>query len=183
MPKLARSIVAANSLQVATGTLPPSLGDAILPGGEVLSDTRRVIRYWRKDAAGRLLMGGRGPIREPGPARDWAHLVRDIATMFPQLRDIPLTHCWGGRVAIHPDFLPKLHAPGPGCLVAIGCQGRGIGWQTAIGRELAAITIEPSREPLLPFSAVRPIPLHAGRAAWVTAAVSLYRVLDKLGWE
>ena len=31
---------------------PRALRDTILPGGEVLSDTRKVIRYWRLDAAG-----------------------------------------------------------------------------------------------------------------------------------
>lgn len=181
VPGLERSIVAANSLQIATAPLPADLD--ILPGGEVLSDTRRVIRYWRRDEAGRLLMGGRGPYRDPDGAADWAHLVRDIRALFPQVGDVALTHRWGGRVAIHTDFLPKLHAPGPGCLVAIGCQGRGIGWQTAIGRELAAITHDPAHEPLLPFSAIRPIPLHGAKAAWTSAAIAIYRVLDKLGWE
>ena len=42
-----------------------SLRRTILPGGEVLSDTRNIIRYWRLDDDGRLLMGGRGPYREP----------------------------------------------------------------------------------------------------------------------
>ena len=65
IPQLPRSIVAATSLQIATEPLPQALRQAILPGGEVLSDTRKAIRYWRLDAAGRLLMGGRGPFREP----------------------------------------------------------------------------------------------------------------------
>jgi glycine/D-amino acid oxidase-like deaminating enzyme len=181
VPGLDRSIVAANSLQIATAPLPADLD--ILPGGEVLSDTRRVIRYWRRDEAGRLLMGGRGPYRDPDGAADWAHLVRDIHTLFPQIGAVALTHRWGGRVAIHTDFLPKLHAPAPGCLVAIGCQGRGIGWQTAIGQELAAIAHDPAHEPLLPFSAIRPIPLHGAKAAWTSAAIAIYCVLDTLGWE
>ena len=86
---LARSS-AATSLQIATEPLPEALRDTILPVGEALSDTRKVIRYWRLDAAGRLLMGGRGPYREPGPERDWAHLAREVSALYPALQGIGL---------------------------------------------------------------------------------------------
>jgi glycine/D-amino acid oxidase-like deaminating enzyme len=178
---LAPSIVAANSLQIATEPLPQTLRRAILPGGEVLSDTRRVIRYWRLDRDGRLIMGGRGPYREPGPASDWAHLVRDVRDLFPQLGDIPFTHRWGGRVAIHPDYMPKLHRPAPGMLVAIGCQGRGIGWQTAMGGELARLASATDYDPVLPITPIVPIRLHGFKALGVSATIAAYRVLDRLG--
>ncbi len=178
---LAPSIVAANSLQIATAPLSLAQRRAILPGGEVLSDTRRIIRYWRLDRDGRLIMGGRGPYREPGPARDWTHLVRDVRELFPHLGDIEFTHRWGGRVAIHPDYLPKLHRPAPGLLVAIGCQGRGIGWQTAMGAELARLAREADYDPVLPVTPIAPIRFHAFKAFGVTATIAAYRVLDRLG--
>jgi glycine/D-amino acid oxidase-like deaminating enzyme len=178
---LAPSIVAANSLQIATAPLSPARRGTILPGGEVLSDTRRIIRYWRLDRDGRLIMGGRGPYREPGPARDWAHLVRDVRDLFPALGDIAFTHRWGGRVAIHPDYMPKLHRPAPGMLVAIGCQGRGIGWQTAMGGELAHLARASDYDPVLPVTPIAPIRFHAFKALGVTATIAAYRVLDRLG--
>jgi glycine/D-amino acid oxidase-like deaminating enzyme len=178
---LAPSIVAANSLQIATAPLSPAQRRAILPGGEVLSDTRRIIRYWRLDRDGRLIMGGRGPYREPGPERDWAHLRRDVRDLFPDLRDVDFTHRWGGRVAIHPDYMPRLHRPAPGMLVAIGCQGRGIGWQTAMGGELARLAREPSYDPVLPITPIAPIRFHRFKALGVTATIAAYRLLDRLG--
>ncbi|WP_175936558.1 NAD(P)/FAD-dependent oxidoreductase, partial [Burkholderia cepacia] len=69
-PGLRQSIIAANSFIVATAPLPDEIGRGILPGGEVASDSRRLLLYFRKDASGRLLMGGRGPFREPGAGRD-----------------------------------------------------------------------------------------------------------------
>jgi glycine/D-amino acid oxidase-like deaminating enzyme len=177
---LAPSIVAANSLQIATAPLSPAQRRAILPGGEVLSDTRRIIRYWRLDRDGRLIMGGRGPYREPGPERDWAHLRRDVRDLFPDLRDVDFTHRWGGRVAIHPDYMPRLHRPAPGMLVAIGCQGRGIGWQTAMGGELARLAREPSYDPVLPITPIAPIRFHRFKALGVTATIAAYRLLDRL---
>jgi glycine/D-amino acid oxidase-like deaminating enzyme len=179
VPGLDRSIIAANSLQIATEPLPATALRRILPGGEVISDTRRLIRYWRLDGQGRLLMGGRGPYREPGPADDWAHLVRDVAELFPFLGPVRFTHRWGGRVAIHPDYLPRLHQPAPGLTVSIGCQGRGIGWQTAMGQELARIALVPGHAPILPFRPARAIPLHGLKAAAVTATVLACRLLDR----
>jgi len=57
VPGLARSIVALNSLQIATAPIPASARAKLLPSGETLSDTRRVIRYYRLDDEGRLLLG------------------------------------------------------------------------------------------------------------------------------
>ena len=181
MPELPRSIVAANSLQIATAPLPDRLRQTILPGGEVLSDTRRVIRYWRLDSAGRLIMGGRGPYREPGPERDWAHLKREVARLYPDLAGIAFTHRWGGRVAVHPDYWPKLHRPRPGLLAAIGCQGRGIGWQSAMGRELALLATDPDYESVLPVSGIAPIPFAPLKRVGVSATIAAMRALDRLG--
>jgi glycine/D-amino acid oxidase-like deaminating enzyme len=180
-PELPRSIVAATSLQIATEPLPAAQRSAVLPGGEVLSDTRKVIRYWRLDDAGRLLMGGRGPYREPGPESDWAHLKRAVTTLYPALHGIAFTHRWGGRVAIHPDYWPRLHEMRPGVLAAIGCQGRGIGWQTAMGAELARLIKEETHEPVLPISPVKAIPFSPLKRLGFAAALTTMRALDRLG--
>jgi glycine/D-amino acid oxidase-like deaminating enzyme len=180
-PELPRSIVAATSLQIATEPLPEALRRAILPGGEVLSDTRKVIRYWRLDDTGRLLMGGRGPYREPAPANDWAHLEREVPRLYPALRGIAFTHRWGGRVAIHPDRWPRLHELRPGVLAAIGCQGRGIGWQTAMGAELARLAMDDAHEPILPISPVVPIPFSALKRIGYATTLAAMRALDRLG--
>lgn len=180
LPALPRSIVAANSLQIATEPLSAPDRRAILSGGEVLSDTRKVIRYWRLDDSGRLLMGGRGPYREPGPEKDWGHLRREVEKLYPALRGIRFTHRWGGRVAIHPDSMPKLHLPEPGLIVPIGCQGRGIGWQTAMGSEVARLVREPSYDAVLPITPIRKIPFAPLKRIGVSATIAMMRLADRL---
>jgi glycine/D-amino acid oxidase-like deaminating enzyme len=182
VPGLAQSIVSLSSLQLATASIPAAQRERLLPHGETLSDTRRVIRYWRLDDAGRLLMGGRGPYRETDSESAWSHLARDVRMLFPALRDIPFTHRWGGRVALHVDYLPRLHRPHPQVFIAVGCQGRGIAWQTAMGAELARIAIDPHYEPVLPFSPLKPIPLHPLKAFGVATTIAAYRALDRLGF-
>jgi glycine/D-amino acid oxidase-like deaminating enzyme len=181
VPGLARSIVALNSLQIATAPIPPALRATLLPNGETLSDTRRVIRYWRLDDAGRLLMGGRGPYGNADRASDWNHLAQDVRRHFPSLDAIAFTHRWGGRVAVHVDYLPRLHRPQPGLFVAIGCQGRGVAWQSAMGAELARLATDARYDPVLPITPVRPIAFHPLKAAGVAATIAAYRMLDRWG--
>jgi len=181
VPGLAGSIVAPSSLQIATAPIPATLRRTLLPNGETLSDTRRVIRYWRLDDAGRLLMGSRGPYRDTDAESAWSHLARDVRTLFPTLRDVPFTHRWGGRVAIHVDYMPRLHRPHPQLIIGIGCQGRGIAWQTAIGAELGRVAIDPRYDPALPFSPLQAIPFHPMKALGVAATIAAYRAFDRLG--
>lgn len=137
-PGLAQSVIAANSFIVATEPLPDALARTILPGDEVASDSRRLLLYFRKDASGRLLMGSRGPFREPRGAADWAHLERSVKLMFPQLENVRHEYRWAGRIAITRDFLPHVHRPAPGLTIALGYNGRGIALATTLGRHLAA---------------------------------------------
>jgi hypothetical protein len=66
--------------------------------------------------------------------------------------------------------------------VAIGCQGRGIAWQTAMGAELAHLAIDSAYDPVLPFSPVRSIPFHSLKALGVASTIAAYRALDRLGF-
>src|SRR5262249_6216147 len=136
-PQLRQTAIAINSYQVATEPLGDDLLRSVMPEGQVLSDTRKLLLYFRLDHTGRLIMGGRGPFREPKGERDWAHLVRVVAKMFPQLAGVPIAYRWCGRIAVTRDHLPHLHEPAPGLLIDMGCQGRGVGLQSALGKAMA----------------------------------------------
>ena len=126
-------------------------------------------------------MGGRGPYREPGPERDWAHLIREVAVVYPALKSIGVTHRWGGRVAIHPDYWPRLHQVRPDMFAAIGCQGRGIGWQTSMGAELARLATDATYETALPLSPIAPIRFSPLKRVGVAATLAAMEALDRLG--
>ncbi|GJD50324.1 Gamma-glutamylputrescine oxidoreductase [Methylobacterium crusticola] len=178
-PGLRRTVVAANSFQVATTPLSDNLRGSILPEGQVSSDTRKLLLYFRLDHTGRLLMGGRGPFREPRGPGDWAHLERIVGRMFPRLAGIGFDHRWCGRVAITRDYLPHLHEPEPGLIVDIGCQGRGVGLQSSLGRAIAAYVARGDADALpLPLSPIRPLPLHGLHRLYASALVAWYRLSD-----
>ncbi|HTS92360.1 MAG TPA: FAD-binding oxidoreductase [Stellaceae bacterium] len=178
-PALRRSVIAPNSFQIATDPLSDNLRHSVLPEGQVSSDTRQLLLYFRLDHMGRFIIGGRGPFREPRDAEDWSHLERVVPKLFPQLAGAPIAHRWCGRVTITRDHLPHLHEPAPGLLIDIGCQGRGVGLQTAMGKAMAdyIATGSPAALPL-PLSPISPIPFHFLQRAYLAAAVSWYRLRD-----
>jgi len=181
-PGVRRSVIAPNSYQIATEPLSDNIRKSILPFGQVCSDARKLLLYFRLDDRGRLLLGGRGPFREPRDPSDWAHLESMLPRLFPQAAGAAIEHRWCGRVAITRDFLPHLHEPAPGLLIDIGCMGRGVGLQTALGQAMADYLATGNPEALpVPLQPVRALPFHGLNKMYFAAAVAWYRFLDRRG--
>ena len=180
-PNLRKTIIDANSFQVATQPLPQAVRRTILPHGHVSSDARNLLLYYRLDHTGRLLMGGRGTFQEPDPTRQdhWSHLEAAVAKLFPQVAGIPFDYRWCGHVAVTRDYLPHLHKPAPGLLIDIGCQGRGVGLQTRMGQALASYLVTGDRQalPVQP-SGIQAFPLYGLRRLYIAAVIAWYRITD-----
>ncbi len=181
-PGLRQTVIAPNSYQIATEPLSDNIRKSILPFGQVSSDARKLLLYFRLDDQGRLLLGGRGPFREPTGPDDWIHLERMLTRLFPQVQGVKIAHRWCGRVAVTRDFLPHLHEPAPGLLIDIGCMGRGVALQSALGKRFAEY-ISTGDATVLPFprQPIRPIPLHGLNQLYFGVAVSWYRFADRMG--
>ncbi len=180
-PGLAQTVLSANSFIVATRPLKPADAQAILARGETASTSQRLLLYFRKDAAGRLLMGGRGFFTEPRGPQDFAHLERSLELLFPQLGRLDYEYRWAGRIAITRDFMPHIHEPAPGMTMALGCNGRGIALCTSLGQHIAARLTDSSHAFPYPVSPIVPIPLHGLQRFYIAAGVAWYSLLDKLG--
>ncbi|MGC5840245.1 NAD(P)/FAD-dependent oxidoreductase [Mesorhizobium abyssinicae] len=181
LPGLARTIVPLHSFQIATAPLPADIGAGILPGGQAVSDSRRILVYYRRSADDRLVLGGRGRMALPSSAADWAHLERALIRLYPALAGIAIEKRWFGRVAMTPDHLPHIHEPEKGLLAVAGCQGRGVGLMSALGKRMAGyLASGDARQLPFPLSPIRPIPFHAFRQVGVAATIAWYRMLDAL---
>lgn len=180
-PGLAQTVLSANSFIVATRPLNGTHAQAILARGETASTSQRLLLYFRKDAAGRLLMGGRGFFAEPRGPGDFAHLERSLGLLFPQLGPLDYEYRWAGRIAITRDFMPHIHEPAPGVTMALGCNGRGIALCTSLGQHIAARLAGSDNVFPYPRSPITPIPLHGLQRFYIAAGVAWYSLLDKLG--
>jgi len=129
-------------------TVPLGSNSPVLPGGEAVDDSRFVIRYFRKSKEGCLLFGGREVYARGGAKKDIARQIRrQIAELYPALKDIEITHAWGGHVGITPPRRPFVREVMPGVISAGGYSGHGVMLANFTGR-LYAEAISGNRDRL-----------------------------------
>lgn len=179
-PRLKETIVPANSFQIATAPLDAAALEGVLPGGSVVSDTRRVANYFRIGPGGRLLMGGRGFFGEPRAPRDYDFLREALGWLFPRLSAAPIEYAWAGRVAMTRDHLPHVHQPAPGITAALGYNGRGVALATALGGAIADHLLDASKPLPLKLTDIRPLPVHGLHRQYAAAMIRYYRLRDAL---
>jgi glycine/D-amino acid oxidase-like deaminating enzyme len=177
VPGLAASVVAVESAQVATAPLDDP---SVLAGCAASSDTRRSLLYFRLSPDRRLVMGGRGGIVLGTGAASYDRLARAIATLYPALEGVPLTHRWAGSLAVTLDHLPHLHEPAPGLVVSLGCNGRGVAYSVAIGHVLAQRIVSGGwGSSPVPVSPLSPMPLHPFRRLGAALVAGWYGWRDR----
>jgi glycine/D-amino acid oxidase-like deaminating enzyme len=178
---LRRSVVAVPSFQVATEPIPEALRGGILPEGQAASDTWHLLRYFRLNTQGRLVMGSRGFFGNAPVATAARHHYRAVQEIFPQLRGLRYDYHWGGLVAMTSDHLPRMHELGPGLLAGLGYNGRGVAMATLMGRLLARrIQGVPEQELGFPVTAVRPMRWHRFSRIGVRLAIEYLQLRARL---
>ncbi|MCQ0988865.1 NAD(P)/FAD-dependent oxidoreductase [Jiella marina] len=158
------------------------LGDStsVLPGGEACDDSRFVVRYFRKSVDGRLLFGGREAYTSA--AGDISrHISKQITEIYPHLRDIRITHAWGGSVGITMERLPFVRTLEPGITTIGGFSGHGVMLANFAGR-LYAERVAGNRDRLAEFEALK-IPAFPGgrrmRAPLLFLAMTWFSLRDR----
>jgi glycine/D-amino acid oxidase-like deaminating enzyme len=179
-PKLRHTIVPLFGAITASEPLPAAVCGAVLPSRSVLYESGAITVYYRIDGEGRLLIGGRGPMREIDSPAAIAHLTAYAVRLWPSLAGVAWTHAWGGRLAMTRDSYPHVHEPAPSVLVCLGYNGRGVALATAMGRALAGRILRPEEPFAMPLTALRPITLHALWPLAVKAAILRGRLSDYL---
>ena len=109
----------------ATEPLPDDVWEQIgLRERSTFADNRHLVIYGQRTRDGRIAFGGRGaPYHyaskvSPAYERDervHTMLRRVLVELFPILRDVEFTHCWGGNLGVPRDWYPAVHhddAPG-----------------------------------------------------------------------
>jgi glycine/D-amino acid oxidase-like deaminating enzyme len=179
--ELRRTIVPVPSFQVATAPIPAELRSTILPEGQAASDTWHLLRYFRLDANGRLVLGSRGTFSQSPQLRDVHYHYHAVHEIYPQLKGVPFEYHWGGLVAMTQDQLPHLHELAPGLLAGLGYNGRGVAMATVMGRLLARRALGAQVVELgFPVSPVLPVPFHALSGIGARATIQYLRFVDGL---
>ncbi|MFP4274257.1 MAG: NAD(P)/FAD-dependent oxidoreductase [Paracoccaceae bacterium] len=134
--------------QMATDPLPEAISETVLSGGEGCWDTATVMTSFRRDAAGRFILGAMGLPERGGRALHEGWARAKLARLYPQLDGIRFAHAWSGRIAVTGDHIPKIVAPGPDALAVFGYSGRGIAPGTLLGRQAAQALVTRPNAPM-----------------------------------
>ena len=141
-----RAIVPLGNIVIATEPIPDSLWAEVgLANRELFEDTPVFIAYGQRTADGRIVWGGRGaPYWGSNPPSSMrspriAHRLRTrLVERFPMLRDIAVTHHWGGVMGMTRDQRSSVGFDrSTGEAWAGGFGGAGVAPSNTAGRTLA----------------------------------------------
>ena len=180
-PRLRDSILPTGPVQIATDPLDEALANSLLPKGQSISDTRRMIMYARREPDNRFIFGGIGRRALDGRISGYDWLVKDARRIFPQLRDISWPYRWSGQIALTETHLPQLTELAPGVIAGLGYNGRGVAMAHVMGKILADYVqgVEPEALPL-PVLPPRRIPFRLSKQFGMGPFISVARALDWL---
>ena len=119
-----RTIVPIRSYIGATAPLP--IDSEILRGRESVDDSRFVVRYFRKSIDNRLLFGGVESYDNAVADHLGDRIRAQMVEIFPKLKEIEITHCWGGTVAITVERMPYIRDIMPNVTYCGGYSGHGV---------------------------------------------------------
>jgi glycine/D-amino acid oxidase-like deaminating enzyme len=178
-PGLRRSIVPLRAYQFVSRPLSDNLRRTVLPGGQALSDTRRLYSAIRLRPDGRIHASAYGPALRSDAAANPALATQRVQALFPHLPPPAWDSTVAGWVGMTADHYPHLHRLAPGLLAAIGLNGRGIALGTLMGREASLRVLNrPEGEWMMPDTPLRPIRAKPVLAPILSGLLTYYRALD-----
>lgn len=181
-PWLRRRLIPIGSYVIATEPLAPDLARRLIPKGRVVSDTRKIIYYYRLSPDGRrMLFGGRVAWRETDPRESAPRLHAAMAEFFPELAGARISHSWLGFVAYTFDELPHLGVA-DGVHYSMGYCGSGVSLASYFGMRIGQRVLG-TAEGRTALDGLRfpTRPLYTGNPWFLGAAVAYYRMRDRMG--
>jgi glycine/D-amino acid oxidase-like deaminating enzyme len=179
-PWLRRRVIPIGSYIIATEPMPAETMARILPTDRMVTDTRRVIYYYRASPdRRRMLFGGRVSWNETDPRVSAPRLKREMVRLFPELADVRVSHSWMGFVAYTFD---KLMHTGEheGVHYAMGYCGSGVAMASYLGMKLGQKVLG-RREGQTAFDGLtfQSRPYYFGYPWFLATSIGVYKWLDE----
>jgi len=176
-----RRVIPIGSYIIATDAIETALMDQLMPTDRILSDTRKVVYYYRPSPdRSRVLFGGRVSCSETDPRKSAPLLKRDLVALFPELENVGISHSWMGFVAYTFDTLAHAGTYG-GMHYAMGYCGSGVSMASYLGMRVGQQVLGLKEGRTGTNDIVFPTrPLYNGKPWFLSAAVSYYRWRDRI---
>lgn len=122
---------------IATEELPANLIGHLAPGRRMMVETRARHSYFRISPDGRrVLWGGRASMRELPPAEAARRLHEIMSGVWPELRDVKISHGWWGNTGFSFNHMPHV-GEDRGLHYAMGFSGSGTVMAPYLGAKAA----------------------------------------------
>jgi glycine/D-amino acid oxidase-like deaminating enzyme len=181
-PWLRRRVIPIGSYIIATEPLDLALTARLVPNNRVLSDTRKLVFYYRlSEDRRRILFGGRVALKETDPRVSAPRLHAHLTDIFPELASTKISHSWMGFVAYTFDTLPHLGRQNDGVYYCMGYCGSGISLASYFGARLGQqILGRAEGRTALDNIAFGTRPFYTGDPWFLSIAIAYYKVRDRL---
>lgn len=176
-----KAIIPFRSAMIATEPLRGKSGERLLSRGRSYTETRRMMRWFRK-VGDRLLYGGRGAFGRDDSESAFGALHKAMVRQFPELGDAAITHRWSGLVAMTMDSIPHVGRLDDRVTYAVGYNGTGVALASSMGKHVAAlVACEQVDLGLLTSERLKPVPFYPIREPAVRLVAGWYQFLDAIG--
>jgi len=177
----ARRVIPIGSYIIATEPLPSELIDQLFPKTLSVSDSRKVVYYYRPTPdRKRIMFGGRVSANETDTSISGPKLHHDMCRIFPELKQYKITHSWMGKVAYTFDELPHIGV-NDGIHYSMGYCGTGISLSSYLGMRIGQKVLG-SKIAQTPFDGLTfaTRPFYTGKPWFLPPMVAWYRWRDKV---
>lgn len=182
LPAFRRRVIPIGSYMIATEPIEPALMDRLMPKDRVNNDTRRVVLYYRASPdRRRVVFGGRVALGENDPSISGPRLHAVMAEIFPDLREVKVSHSWLGFVAYTFDHVPHIGVI-DGIHYAMGYCGSGVCMGTYLGHKIALKVLgDAGGRTAFDDLTFETRPFYDGEPWFLAGAVLWYRFMDRYG--
>jgi glycine/D-amino acid oxidase-like deaminating enzyme len=179
-PWLQRRVIPIGSYVIATEAVPETLIDKLIPRNRIISDTRKVVFYYRSSPdRRRILFGGRVSLNETDPRNSGRKLYAEMIRVFPELAGVGVSHSWAGTIAYTFDELMHIGRH-EGMYYAMGYCGSGVGMASYFGMRIGqqVLGLDEGRTAFdgLKFQTR---PLYSGNPWFLAPSVLYYQLRDQ----
>ena len=173
-------IIPIGSYIIATEPVPKELIDRLMPKDRVITDTLKLVVYYRTcPQKRRILFGGRVSIKETNP-RICAPRLRELMIQrFPELSGFRISHSWMGFVGYTFDQLPHTGVRS-GVHYSMGYCGSGISLSSYLGAKTGLrVAGQPEGKTALDDLKFPSRPYYWGNPWFLAPSIFYYRWKDR----
>ena len=181
IPWLSRRIIPIGSYIIATEPLAEAVAQEISPHNRVMSDSRKLVFYYRLSPDGRrMIFGGRVALKETDPLVSAPALHGAMCKIFPQLEAVKISHSWLGFVGYTFDTLPHV-GEREGVHYAMGYCGSGVSLASYCGAIMGRrICGRDDSDSAFLEQKFQTRPLYSGDPWFLEPSVLYYKLRDRL---